>query len=274
MMDLHIHSKFSDGDKAIPELISIIKEKRVDLFSITDHDSLESIQVLQSVPNICYIPGVEMSCVDQQIKMHILGYGISYDSPLGETCKTVQNTRRELTLEILEDLLKRGYVLLEDDLNDLYQNHSSCMGKVEVAKKLVHSGYASTVSDAFYGILDRYKIGNRIRRDAEQIISEIHLSGGLAILAHPFEIVRKQKVPIDPVVDGLLPYGLDGMEVFTTKHDSLEEKYIYQLCQAKELLMSGGSDYHGPLTTPDISIGEAVKEEMISERIKQKRIQH
>ena len=193
MMDLHIHSKFSDGDKAIPELISVIKEKKVDLFSITDHDSLESIQALQSIPDICYIPGVEMSCSDYLVKMHILGYGIIYDSPLGETCKLIQKTRRELTLEILEDLLKKGYIFHKEDLDDLYQNHSSCMGKVEVAKKLVHSGYASTVSEAFYGILGKYKIGNQIRKDAEQVISEIHLSGGIAILAHPFEIVRKQK---------------------------------------------------------------------------------
>lgn len=274
MIDLHIHSKFSDGDFTIPELIRILKDKKVELFSITDHDSLESIQTLEKVPTISYIPGVEMSCVLNHTKMHILGYGVSYDSSLGNTCKEIQKTRKDLTFEILEDLFKRGYTFSEEDIRKLQQNDTSCMGKVELSKVLVRNGYASSVREAFHEILGEYKIGNKIRRDARQIISEIKAANGIAMLAHPFEIVRKQNVVIDPIIDELLSYGLDGVEVFTTKHNAEEERYIYELCQARKILMSGGSDYHGPLTTPNIFIGDAVKEERISERVKQKRIQH
>ncbi|MBQ6283121.1 MAG: PHP domain-containing protein [Bacilli bacterium] len=274
MIDLHIHSKFSDGDKTIPELIDMLKRKKVELFSITDHDSVDSLKVLENIPNITYIPGVEMSAVSDGVKMHILGYGIDDNSKLKSTCEIIKKTRKELVLEILEDLIKRGYKFSEEDLSYFYNSESSCIGKVEISKFLVKNGYALSVKDAFYEILGRYKIGPRIRKNAEQIIDEIHEKDGLAILAHPFEIVRKQGVEIAPVIDELEYYGLDGVEVFTTKHNKEEEKYMYDLCRNRGLLISGGSDYHGPLTKPNIQICDSVKGDEISEKIKKKRIKH
>ena len=274
MIDLHIHSKFSDGDKTIPELIDMLKRKKVELFSITDHDSVDSLKVLENILDITYIPGVEMSAVSDGIKMHILGYGIDDNSKLKSTCEIIKKTRKELVLEILEDLIKRGYKFSEEDLSYFYNSESSCIGKVEISKFLVKNGYAPTIKDAFYGILGRYKIGPKIRRDAEQIISEIKENDGIAILAHPFEIVRKQNVKIDSVIEKLMYYGLDGVEVFTTKHNKEEEEYIYKLCKNKNLLISGGSDYHGPFTKPDIHICDSVKGDEISAKIKKKRIKH
>ena len=274
MIDLHIHSKFSDGDKTIPELIDMLKRKKVELFSITDHDSVDSLKVLENIPNITYIPGVEMSAVSDGVKMHILGYGIDDNSKLKSTCEIIKKTRKELVLEILEDLIKRGYKFSEEDLSYFYNSESSCIGKVEISKFLVKNGHALSVKDAFYEILGRYKIGPKIRKNAEQIIDEIHEKDGLAILAHPFEIVRKQGVEIAPVIDELEYYGLDGVEVFTTKHNKEEEEYMHDLCRNRGLLISGGSDYHGPLTKPNIQICDSVKGDEISEKIKKKRIKH
>lgn len=274
MIDLHIHSKFSDGDNTIHELIDMLKKKKVELFSITDHDSIDSLKVLESIPDISYIPGVEMSAVSDGVKMHILGYGVDGNSRLQSTCEIIKKTRKELVLEILEDLIKRGYKFSEEDLSYFYNSESSCIGKVEIAKFLVKNGYALSVKDAFYGILGRYKIGPKIRKNAEQIIDEIHEKDGLAILAHPFEIVRKQGVEIVPVIEELEYYGLDGVEVFTTKHNKEEEEYIYDLCRNRGLLISGGSDYHGQLTKPNIQICDCVKGDEISEKIKKKRIKH
>ena len=215
-----------------------------------------------------------MSAANNGAKMHILGYGIEYDSNLKNTCELIQRIRKELVLEILEDLLKRGYKFSDEDISYFFNNKSSCIGKVDIAKFLVKNGYASTVKDAFYGILGKYKIGNKIRRNAEQIINEIKENDGIAILAHPFEIVHKQNLEINPIINELLYYGLDGIEAFTTKHNKYEEEYIYSLCKEKNLLISGGSDYHGPLTKPNINIGDNVKGDKISEKIKKKSIKH
>lgn len=274
MIDLHIHSNLSDGDKSIFELIEELKRKKFELFSITDHDSLESIRILENISNITYIPGVEMSSASDKVKMHILGYGINYDSNLKKTCDFIKNTRKELVLDILEDLIKNGYVFKDSDLNHFYNNDSSYQGKVEIAKYLVKNGYSSSVNKAFNEILGKYKIGNKIRKDAELVINEIKESNGISILAHPFEIVRKQDVDIDKVIDKLVYYGLDGVEVFTTKHNMDETKYIYELCKEKNLLISGGSDYHGPLTKPNINLGDSVKGGEISVKIKERRIKH
>lgn len=274
MIDLHIHSTYSDGDKKVEELIEILKKKRAELFAITDHDNMDSIKILETIPNITYIPGVEMSAIDNGIKMHILGYGIEYDSSLRDTCEFVKKTRKDLTLEIVGDLIKRGYIFSADDMNYFYNNESSCLGKVEISKILVKNGYASSVSEAFNGILGKYKIGPKFRRTAEEIIGEIKMCNGIAVLAHPFEMVHKQNADVDSVIDILTHYGLDGVEAFTTAHTREEQEYIYELCKRRNLLISGGSDYHGPLTKPNIEIGDCVKGGLISERVKEKRIKH
>lgn len=273
LVDLHIHSNFSDGDKSISELIKILKAKRVELFSITDHDSVESIKLLNTQNKVDYIPGVEMSSIDENIRMHILGYGIKSDGYVSNECNKIRELRQELVYQIIEDLIKKKYRFSETDLNDLYQNTSSTIGKVDISKLLVKSNYVSTIDEAFKNILGEYKIGPKIRCDAKKIISLIKEDDGLAILAHPFEIVKKEKVDINDVIKNLLKYNIDGIEVYTPKHDYLEEKYILEICKKNNLLISGGSDYHG-ISKPSIEIGYRIKGENISERIKEKAIKH
>ena len=71
--DLHIHSKFSDGDYSVEEIVSKVRQCGIDIFSITDHDNIESIKAMENVDKrgLVYIPGVEISCEKNDYKMHI-----------------------------------------------------------------------------------------------------------------------------------------------------------------------------------------------------------
>ena len=71
--DLHIHSQFSDGDYSVEEIVSKVRECGIEIFSITDHDNIESIKAMENVDKrgVVYIPGVEISCEKDDYKMHL-----------------------------------------------------------------------------------------------------------------------------------------------------------------------------------------------------------
>lgn len=265
-LDLHIHSSFSDGDYNIKELIKKIKDKKIDIFSITDHDSTESIKVLKEIPDISYIPGIEMSAKLNKTKMHILGYGIKEDGVISQKCKEIKEIKQELIYEIIKDLIKKNYKIE-------YPIDNKPLSKVDVAKLLVEKQYAKTVKEAFYNILGQYKIGNQIRIDARKVIELINEEEAIPILAHPFEIPKKQNIIIDYIIDELIECGIKGLEVYTTKHTKEESEYLLKICEKKNLLISSGSDYHG-ISKPNVDLGDNIKGEETSEAIKKKTIKH
>lgn len=273
-IDLHIHSNFSDGDDSVLELVSKIKCENIGLFSITDHDSVRSIEILDKISNIKYIPGVEMSSVMNTVKMHILGYGISSYGKISKICDEISKKRRGLTLEILDDLRKKGYYFDEEYLERFNREDGLILSKVDISKLLVKSGYVKDVPEAFYGILKPYSVGSKIRQDAEKIISSIKEDNGISILAHPGEIPRKQNVDIARVIDEVCEIGIDGIEVCTPKHSYEEEKHFLNIARNKNILITGGSDYHGRFTKPDINLCDRVNGDLISEKVKKKSIKH
>lgn len=273
-IDLHIHSNLSDGDDSVHELVSKIKDEKIELFSITDHDNVRSIDILSKIDGITYIPGVEMSSVLKKIKMHILGYGITSTGKVKEICDDIKRVRRELTLEILEDLRKRGYYFPIEKMVRFNEDKEVVLSKVDISKLLMEMNYAKSVPEAFYGILSQYKIGHKIRKNAEDIIEAIKNDGGLSILAHPGEISKNQKNDINGVIDELIEIGIDGIEVFTPKNSSIEEHNFLKMALDKEILITGGSDYHGSITKPNITLCDRVRGNLISEKVKQKSIKH
>lgn len=272
-IDLHIHSNLSDGDDSVLELVSKIKDENIDLFSITDHDNVRSIELLRHITGIRYIPGVEMSSSLNKVKMHILGYGINDIGRISDMCNVISAKRRNLTLEILDDLRKKGYYFDEEYL-ERFNKEGLILSKVDISKLLVKAGYAKEVPEAFYGILKPYKIGSQIRQDAEQVIEGIKEDNGISVLAHPGEIVKKQNVDILRVIDEAIEIGINGIEVYTPKHTFEEEIEFLKIAKDKDILITGGSDYHGNLTKPGITLCDRVKGDMISEKVKQKSIKH
>lgn len=272
-IDLHIHSNLSDGDDSIFELIRKIKNENIDLFAITDHDNVKSIEILKTITNIRYIPGVEMSSYLNKVKMHILGYGINDIGKIRCMCDAINIKRKNLVLEIIDDLKKRGYHFENEYLNR-FDREDLILSKVDISKLLVKAGYAKDVSEAFHGILKPYKIGSQIRQDAKQVIEGIKTDNGISILAHPGEIIKKQNVNLLRLIDELIEIGINGIEVYTPKHTIEEETELLKVVQNKNLLITGGSDYHGNFTKPGINLCDRVKENMISEKVKQKSIKH
>ncbi len=96
--DLHIHSSYSDGSDSVAELLEAIKREGIRFFSLTDHDTVDGIREMeQLIPEgVCFIPGIEFSCISDAGKCHILGYGYDIDNPIfQETAQEASTLRYE-----------------------------------------------------------------------------------------------------------------------------------------------------------------------------------
>ena len=218
------------------------------------------------------IKGKDVVC--KTMNTGLLGYGITSEGKISVICENINDIRRNITLEIIEDLKKRGYYFDDKYLKRFYEKDDVVLSKVDISKLLVKCGYAKTVKEAFYGILKPYNVGSKVRQNAEEIILSIKEDNGISILAHPGEISKKQKADIVRVIDGVCEIGIDGIEVCTPKHTIEDELEFLKIARKKNILVTGGSDYHGEITKPGITLCDNVKEELISEEVKKKCIKH
>lgn len=272
-IDLHLHSIYSDGEDTIEELLIKLRSAGVDIFSITDHDNIASHPVLETCSGITYIPGVEMSCVHDDIKLHLLGYGIEKDGGIYHMCEDIKSKKRELIKEIVASLIARGYRFDKKDLEMLFSMNDKALTKVDIARLLVKYGEASSVNEAYNTILAPYKIGSKVRAEASVVSSLIKEDNGICILAHPGDIEKKYGIDILDILDDLRKIGIDGIEVFNSKHTPEDVVRFLKIAKERSLLITGGSDYHGMINKPNIRIGEGIKDGEISEKVLKKAIQ-
>ena len=68
----------------------------------------------------------------------------------------------------------------------------------------------------------------------------IHAAGGIASVAHPVKIGR------DDLVRSMAADGLDAIEVYHPDHGAAATIRYRDLADELDLLVTGGSDYHGP----------------------------
>ena len=80
MIDLHIHTKYSDGVDSVEEILKKAEDKKLKAISITDHDTTKGSKVAIAEAkdkNIIIVPSIEIS----SSKGHIIGFGVDVDIP-------------------------------------------------------------------------------------------------------------------------------------------------------------------------------------------------
>lgn len=263
LIDMHVHSNHSDGSFPVERLIRKAKDMGIDMFSITDHDTItsqyEAVE-LSAELGLNYIPGVEINVVYPQL-MDILGYGVDiYDEELIEFLDKIKVFRKWRNKRMVELLADEGYNISFDELEERYD--STTIGRPHIAKILIKKGYGNSVTQLMNGLLsrDRKCFVERIRYSPKESIEMIKKSGGKAILAHPAKL-RIKNTQLEKLLDELIHYGLDGIEVMHYSHSFQYTRYLCDLAIRKNLLISYGSDYHGfnkPFVNMSYSINEHV----------------
>ena len=125
------------------------------------------------------------------------------------------------------------------------------VGRPHMAQALVRAGACRTMNEAFDRFLKRGRLAYVARRPLppEEAVTAIHAAGGLCILAHP-RLLRD-----DSRVRRLLDLGLDGLEAYHTDHSPAATERYRRLAEERGLLVTGGSDSHGPTASKPVEIG-------------------
>lgn len=264
LIDMHTHTNYSDGDLSPQELIKLAIDKGIGTLAITDHNTIEGIKKVNKnndtivASGIKIINGIELSAKTDIGRMHILGYGIDLNNEaLNKKLLEIKDNSINSFLSIMEQI-KRDYGIrfsYEDIKTLVNANHN--LGRPDLAKLCVKYGYASTVQEAF----DKYliKAHNKTRQTSKKLpyqecLELITKSGGIPILAHPKTLELSEKELLI-LLKEMISYGLKGIEVYHSSHSQEEMSYYLEIASKYDLLISGGSDFHGKTVKPDIELG-------------------
>ncbi|MCU0607580.1 MAG: PHP domain-containing protein [Candidatus Edwardsbacteria bacterium] len=241
--DLHLHTIASDGTLTPEQLVDYASSKGYRAIAVTDHDSWESIgaaQALGSRVGLEVVPGIELSTNLDDREIHVLGYFIDHnDRVFRAKIAHFKQARIERAGRMVEKLAAMG---VRVELPRVLQiAGGGSVGRPHVARALQELGYVGSVDEAFARYIGSgcpAYVGKDFLTPAESF-ALVHDAGGLAFFAHP------GIENADELIDGFVADGLDGLEVWHSKHTAAQARHYQELATRRGLLMSGGSDYHG-----------------------------
>jgi len=258
-IDLHAHTNYSDGELSPDELIKLAIKNNIGILAITDHDTIEGVKNITYKPdNIQIINGIELSAKIDVGTMHILGYDIDIQNKdLNNKLIELKDNSVNSVLSVIEQIKKDYNIFFTyQELKELINaNHN--LGRPDIARLLIKKGYVKTVQEAF----DKYLIDayNKIKGQKKGIhynecIDLILKSNGIPVLAHPKTLKLNDKELLLLLKD-MIKCGLIGIEAYHSTHTKEEVSKYIEIANELGLVISGGSDYHGIITKPDIELG-------------------
>lgn len=250
--DLHMHTSESDGTLSPAQLAREALRAGFSAIAITDHDTVSGIAEAYEAASgtgMEIIPGIELTAQYEKQEIHLLGYFLDYrDKALLDKLILVQHDRIERVHKIIRNLEAQGVKIDAGDVFDISGRGS--VGRMHIAKAMVKAGVVTTTSQAFSKYIgDRspaYVLGFKLT--PAEAIKLIKDAGGVPVLAHPYMLNN------DELIGELAGYGLDGIEVYYPEHSQSMVNFYRDLAASLNLLVTGGSDFHGSVK-PDIKLG-------------------
>jgi len=242
-IDLHLHTSFSDGTLAPEELTSLAVASGLSAIAVTDHDTVEGIsRSIESArqANIEVVPGIELSAEYDGREVHILGYLIDYENKnLLKQLDILRENRIKRIYEMVEKLNGLGLRLSPEDIFAV--SIGSVVGRLHLAQAMVRRGLVNSLQEAFQKYIGdncpAYVLGFKFSpKEAIRLIKE---TGGIPVLAHPYTLNN------DAVLLKLIEDGLMGLEAYYPEHSQAMTNFYLNLARENNLLVSGGSDFHG-----------------------------
>lgn len=256
-IDLHVHSTHSDGTCTTQELVDLAIAKGLKAMALTDHDTvagLEEILAYAKDKDIEIVPGIELSTEYFGRDIHILGLYINpYNHIFRQHLIAFQESRINRNRKMCEKLAEQGIVISYEELTNAFKG--AVITRAHYARYLLDKGYVKSMKEAF----ERY-VGDhckafvpREKITPEQAIELILSAGGIPVLAHPI-LYRMSDANLNTLVASLKKAGLMGIEAVYSTYAPSEERYVKRLAAKYELLITGGSDFHGT-NKRDIDLG-------------------
>lgn len=256
-VDLHVHSNKSDGSFSPKELVSYAIEKGLSAIALSDHDTTEGIEAAVNAARgtgLEVIPAIEFSTEYEGKDIHVLGLYIDYSGKeFKKYLKDFQDSRDLRNRKMCKKLTEHGVPVTYEEMCDYFPG--SVLTRAHYAKYMWEKGFVKSMSEAF----DRY-IGDhapcflpREKVTPMQAVELILKAGGVPVLAHPI-LYHLSDERLDRLVARLKEAGLAGIEAIYSTYSPSEERQIRKLADKYDLLISGGSDFHGT-TKPNLDLG-------------------
>ncbi len=248
IIDLHNHSYYSDGILSPTEVVRLAKQQNCDIFSLTDHDTVDGLAEAKAEANklgMQFVPGVEVSAMWSNMTIHILGLGVDADNEVLQAgLKQHQDFRQLRAEKIARGLGGAGVVGAMEKTQAIAK--TGMITRTHFAQMLIQEGVCKDMRSVFKRFLTGKKPGGVGGKWAQfdEVISWIHAAGGKAVLAHPLRY-RMTNTKVKRLLNHLSDSGLDGVEVVTGSSSSDEVTLMSQWARELDLLASSGSDYHG-----------------------------
>lgn len=259
LIDMHMHTCYSDGELTPDELIEYAISRNVGTMAITDHDTVNGLKnIKKSYGNkIDIYNGIELSAQVSKGKMHILGYDIDINNQkLNDKLYELKNNSLQKILSLIEQIKKDyGIIFDYEEIKELINSNHN-LGRPNLAMLLLKRGLVSSIREGFDKYLndanDKVKGMNK-KLTYQECLSLIINSGGIPVLAHP-KTLKLDKEELIELLNNMKKCGLRGIEVYHSTHNQKERELYEFLANEFDLLISGGSDYHGKIVKPDIEV--------------------
>lgn len=283
MIDLHLHTVHSDGTDTVEQLLKNAEKKKLEIISITDHNSVGAYYEIEEKPELRslfsgkILVGSELKTTYNKVNIEVLAYGIDFKkiNIVKENQEQVQNEAmqhfksvgRNLGLKFDENIkcipgdvsnqfagdVFSEEILKYDENREIIEKIGTFYSRSSIGKEKIggpfYRVHESNPNSPFYFDTSKYY------RDINGLIDDIHEAGGLAFLAHGFEYMFKDKEKA--IEEILCTTKIDGAECEYPSFTTEQRQTIKNICQKYSKYMSGGSDYHA-LNKPNINMGTGI----------------
>jgi len=260
-VDLHLHSRWSDGSLGIFQMIRLAKVLGLNAISITDHDIMAGQEEAFDEGKrhkIFIISGVEISAFNSETgrKVHILGYNVQDTKGLESACHPFLEARHKKNLQSVDLVRAAGYPISREDVME-YTSRDGTVYRQHIMHALVDRGYSPAIYGPLYTKLfgkDGLAAVKALYMNAEEAVRLILDCGGFAVLAHPFQYDSMD------YIKQLVDLGLSGLEYQHHTQTSERQEAVIEAAGRYGLFLTGGSDFHGFYSEKALPPGSAGSE--------------
>ncbi len=256
-VDLHTHSNKSDGSLSPTMLVELASQKGLSAIALTDHDTTDGLDEAIDAGKtygVNVIAGVELSCEYQGKDVHIVGLDIDHNNEcFKSTLREFVDSRVLRNQKMCQKLTEYGLPVDYEELINAYGE--SVITRAHYARFMLDKGYIKSLPEAF----ERYIGDNspcyipREKVTPAQGVELILSAGGIPVLAHPL-LYKMGKDRLNNLVLELKDYGLKALEAIYCTYTLSDTREMYALARKHNLLISGGSDFHGA-AKPGLELG-------------------
>jgi len=254
-VDLHLHSTASDGRFSPEEIVRKSAEQGLTVIALADHDTVDGVApalaAAKAFPGLKVIPAVEISTYAPRGEVHILGYFIDYTSQeLKVRLKRMRSGRRERAQRMIAKLKDLDLPISWQRVQEIAGTGS--IGRPHIAQAMLEKGYVASLGEVFTEYLGRggpaYVEWQKIA--PAEAVELILRADGLPVLAHPSTADN-----LETLVTELKAAGLVGIEAYYNSYTANDVAELIALADKHQLIVTGGSDFHGLPANPETTIG-------------------